>query len=361
MYFLEKELNFCGIHQPDKNFLTKEEVLSLIYAHRQQKEKRLAYRLNSILLLNKGFSYVEVAEILLLDENTIRGIYSIYVEEGKEGLLSYNYVSPLGYLSEEEEKALASYLESNMYLYSKDIQKYIEKKYDVTYTLEGTRGLLKRLDFVYKKTKHLPGKGDLQKQKDFVKKYKKLKANKSSEDEIYFMDGVHPLHNSMTCNGWIKKGTEKAIHANTGRDRIHINGACNVAKTEVIIHEGASVNAQSTIALFNKMQQHQEKGTLIVIADNARYYRSKLVAEYLTNNKRIKLIFLPSYSPNLNLIERLWKFYKKEVLYDTYHETFTHFKEKTLSFFQNIELHKEELVTLLKDNFYFPIEKFSKT
>ena len=84
------------------------------------------------------------------------------------------------------------------------------------------------------------------------------------------MDGVHPLHNSMPCNGWIKKGTEKTIQANTGRERININGACNAAKTEVIIHEDVSVNAQSMIALFEKMQLHQVKGKIMVIADNAR-------------------------------------------------------------------------------------------
>ncbi len=175
------------------------------------------------------------------------------------------------------------------------------------------------------------------------------------------MDGVHPLHNSINCNGWIKKGTEKGIKANTGRDRLNINGACNVAKTEVIIHHDVSVNAQSTIVPFEKMQVHQPKGTLNIIADNARYYRSKLVGEYLKSHPRINLIFLPPYSPNQNIIERLWRFYKKEILYDTYHKTFTEFKNKTLNFFENIADYKNELDSLLKDKFYFPLAKFAQT
>jgi len=105
------------------------------------------------------------------------------------------------------------------------------------------------------------------------------------------------------------------------------------------------------------MQQHQARGKLIVFADNARYYRSKLVTEYVEKNKRIKLFFLPSYSPNLNLIERLWKFYKKENLYDCYYEKFIDFKKQTIAFFENISIHKEDLIALLKDKFYFPIEK----
>ena len=313
------------------------------------------------MFLNKGYSYAQISELLLLDDNTIRTSYSIYKKQGIEGLLLFNYAAGLSYLSSVELKEIEEHLETRMYLYSKDIKNYIEETYGVNYTVQGVRELLKRMNFVYKKTKHLPGKGDLKLQKAFVAEYCKLKAEKAAEDEIYFMDGVHPLHNSITCNGWIKKGKEKAIQANTGRDRLNINGVCNVEKAEVLIHEDVSVNAQSTIALFDKLQKHQPKGKINVIADNARYYRSSLVSEYLKTNSRIRLIFLPPYSPNLNLIERLWKFYKKEILYDRYYENFIAFKNRTISFFENLEYRKEELITLLKDNFYFPILKFSKT
>ena len=191
------------------------------------------------------------------------------------------------------------------------------------------------------------------------KKSATLKSTLSKEDEIYFVDGVHPLHNSINCNGWIKKGTEKAIKSNTGRDRLNINGVCNVAKIDVIIHEDVSVNAQSTIALLDKILIHQPKGMIHIIADNARYYRSALVSEYIKKNPRINLFFLPPYSPNLNLIERLWRFYKKEILYDTYHTTFSDFKNASINFFENIKNHHNELLTLLKDKFYFPLAKFS--
>lgn len=326
-----------------------------------QKDKRIADRLKTILFLNRGFSYDQISDLLLLDENTVRNNYALYIGQGLSAILAYNYVKPLSYLSEDELEKLDRHLQNKMYLHSKDIRHYIEITYGVTYTLEGVRALLERLNYVYKKTKHLPGKGDLEKQKAFENQYRKLKANKAMVDKIYFMDGVHPLHNSMLCNGWIKKGTEKAIKSNTGRERLNINGACNVEDGEVIIHEDASVNAQSTISLFKKMQEHQTKGTLFVIADNARYYRSKLVAAYIEKNTRIKLIFLPPYSPNLNLIERLWKFYKEKILYDKYYEKFKEFKLKTKMFFENIGVYKEELNTLLKDNFYFPLERYSKT
>jgi transposase len=330
-------------------------------AHRKQKDKRVADRIKTILNLNEGYSFHEISKFLLLDDSTLRSYYAIYSREGIRGLLEFNYVGGLSYLSTKEIEQLDVHLQKKMYLTSKEIAHYIEQKYGVNYTLAGVRGLLEKLDFVYKKTKHLPGKGDLKAQKLFEKQYHKLKANKGKNDKIYFMDGVHPLHNSMLCNGWIKKGMEKAVKSNTGRDRLNINGACNVEDIEVIIHEDISVNAQSTIRLFDKMQVHQPKGNLFVIADNAKYYRSILVSAYIKKNSRIKLIFLPSYSPNLNLIERLWRFYKKKILYDKYYETFQEFKQKTKTFFENIQFYKEELISLLKDNFYYPIKSYSNT
>lgn len=350
----------CIIKQPEKNFLSNSEIVALQYAHRQQREKRLADRYKAILCLNKGLSYIETSELLMLDDNTIRAAYELYADQGIRGLSGFNYSSGLSYLSSQEQQELSFHLEQKLYLYSKDIRQYITEKYGVDYTVEGIRRLLKRLGFVYKKTKHLPGKADIEKQLAFEKSYRKLKHRKADGDEIYFMDGVHPLHNSMNANGWIKKGEERAIEANTGRQRLNINGACNAATGDVIIHQCESVNAQSTIELFEKMKVHQPNGKLYIIADNARYNRSNMVKEYLKCNKRIKLIFLPPYSPNLNLIERLWRFYKKEVLYNKYYRGFEDFKNATLEYFEQIDQRKDQLLTLLKDRFYFPHLNFPK-
>ena len=332
-----------------------------MFAHRHEKEKRIADRIKTILNLNDGYSFEEISKFLLLDDATLRSYFEIYIKEGLDGLLQLNYGSGLSYLSKYEMAKLDAHLQKNLYPTSKEIAHYIEQNYGVKYTVEGVRWLLHKLNFVFKKTKHLPGKSNLKKQKAFVTKYYEIKVSKGKDDEIYFMDGVHPIHNSITANAWIKKGTEKAIQANTGRERLNINGLCNVAKTEVLIHEDESVNAQSTILLFDKAQAHQTKGQLIIFSDNARYYRSKLVKEYLSENARIELVFLPSYSPNLNLIERLWKFYKKKILHHKYYEKFSTFKKKSIDFFENTYDYKEELRVVLADNFYFPIKKYSNS
>ncbi len=82
------------------------------------------------------------------------------------------------------------------------------------------------------------------------KPYQRLKENKGKDDPIYFMDGVHPRHNPVAAYGWIKRGTHKTMESNTGRSRVNINGAVDVAHLKVVVEFGEAVNAQSTIALL---------------------------------------------------------------------------------------------------------------
>jgi transposase len=151
---------------------------------------------------------------------------------------------------------------------------------------------------------------------------KKLKKDKDSKDPIYFVDAAHPRHNPVLGYGWLKRGVERERPSNTGRDRLNINGAIDLERLKPLVRFDATIDATSTIALFEQIE-HANPGAkrIYVICDNARYYRSKKVRHFLDSSK-IELVFLPPYSPNLNLIERFWKFFKKQVLYDTYYETF---------------------------------------
>jgi transposase len=234
---------------------------------------------------------------------------------------------------------------------AKEICKYVEVKYGVHFTSKGMTNLLHRLDFTYRKPKHVPGKADALAQEAFLEKYQKLKETKGAEDRIYFVDGVHPLHNSQPAYGWLKKGYDYTIESNTGRSRVNINGAYNFEEQKVIIEESSTINAQSTVALFKKILKEQPLGMIYIILDNARYYRSHVVQDFLLDHPRIQLMFLPPYSPNLNLIERLWKFFKKKTTYNTYYEQFSHFRQSCLAFFKNIKIYREELRTLMTDNF----------
>ena len=331
--------------------LTQEQIDDLRRAHRACRDKRAADRIKAVYSLGIGFPTEDVVEILMLDEETLRHYVKCYQAGGIEALIKNNYKGSSAKLTAEELKALDAHLENKTYLRVEAIIAYVKAKYGVIYSVSGMTNLLHRLHYTYKKSKLVPAKADAKKQEQFLNDLQTIRENKGKDDPILYMDGVHPQHNTMLAYGWIKKGKDNIIKSNTGRQRVNINGAIDADKHQVIVREDERINALSTVELLKEIEaRYPSAMDVYVICDNAKYYRSKLVKEFLKSSK-IQLVFLPSYSPNLNLIERLWKFMKKTIHYNKYYEKFDEFKSATLGFFENIEQYKDELDSLLTNNF----------
>lgn len=331
--------------------LNKAELSQLKALHRGTREKRYADRIKAVILLGSGWSVNDVAEALLIDRNTARKYYKIYQVGGPEQLLTMNYQGSQGYLSDEQLDELDAHLQETLYQTVKEVVHFVVEHWGVIYSISGMTALLHDLGYVHKKPKLIPGKANAEAQKVFLDEYEKLKENKGKDDPIYFMDATHPRHNPVLAYGWIKCGVEKEIASNTGRARVNINGVISLSDMQPIVRFDDTINAQSTIALFQQIEEANDKAEKIyIICDNARYYRSKLVKQHLETSK-IELVFLPPYAPNLNLIERYWKFFKKKTLYNCYFETFDEFKSACEDFFKDSSSHVAELRSLLTENF----------
>ena len=274
-----------------------------------------------------------------------------YQETGIDGLLEDHYHGSTGFLSEVEERDLEIHLRQQTYHCVKAVCFYVEKTFGISYSVEGMTHLLHRLGFVYKKTKVVPGKFDPKKQAFFLNVYKAIKECKDPEDRIYFLDATHPQHNTKASYGWIYKGETKTIKGNSGRKRINLNGALSLEDMQITVLEEETINTQAMIRLFRTLEKKQKTGTIYAIADNASYNHSKELKAYLKKHTRIEMYYLPAYSPNLNVIERLWLFFQKKMLYDRYYPTFKEFQSATISFFDNIKQYDAELRTLLTDSF----------
>jgi transposase len=339
------------MYQPEPQFLSKSERDSLVASHRLGRDKRICDRIKAILLLDNGWSYDKVAKALLLDNGTIRRYYTIFIEEGKTVLLDLNYSGKASRLSQDQVDQLKLYIEENMPSDSLQVANYVKENFGVEYSISAIISILHKLGFVYKKPKLIPGKADPTAQKEFLNELEKLESELDEIDEVIYMDGVHPQHNSKPAYGWFKKGVEVPLKANSGRERININGALNADSLEVTINIDDAVNAQSTVELFRKLEEkYSNANCIVVICDNARYYRSKIVKEYVKNS-RIELKFLPPYAPNLNLIERLWRFMNKKIRNNKYYETFQEFRSTVCNFFETISDYQTELARLLTKNF----------
>jgi len=341
--------------------LSKQERENIKQLHRKTAKRRFADKFKAILLLDDGFSCVEVGKILLLDDDTIRKYREQYVSFGAEGLLKDNYKGTSCYLDTQQLELLNMHLEETTYSKSKGIIDWIKKEFGLCYSSSGIVSLLDRMGFVYKKPIPTPCKVDVKKQEKFIDEYNELKENLKGEDQIYFVDGVHPQHNTIAAYGWIKKGKKNQRHlkTNNGRQRININGALNLKTKEVIFVEDDRINAQTMIALLLLILKGQKEGKIHIILDNAKYYHAQIVKDFLKEHPRIELHFMPAYSPNLNIIERLWKILKENVVYNKFHLKFDDFKIAVNDFFKNKIWMKEEYSKILTDNFQIIDPDFS--
>ena len=312
------------------NFLTDDERLQLLDHHKKERDKRICDRIKAVLLYDKGWSCQKIAEALLLTDEAIRNLIADYKVSKK---LKPESGGSSEKLSDQQSRELEIHLQKYTYLYVKDIVAHVLTTFNIKYTIHGMRNWLQRHGFSYKKPAIVPGKANEEQQKEWIAKYEKIRDGLGSDETICFIDGIHPTHNVQSAYGWIKKGVRKEIPANSGRSRLNLSGTVDVILHKVVVQTDKTLNADATISFFRKIEAaYPDKNKIHIFCDNARYYKNKLVLEYLKSSK-IVLHHLPPYSPNLNPIERLWKWMRERVIYNTYYPEFDEFKSAILGFF----------------------------
>jgi transposase len=335
------------------HLLTSEERFFVEELRSNTRDKGAYMKLSVLVLLDMDKSYDEIEAILGIGRGSISNCRKKYETDGLEKYLDRHYVPYQGKLNEEDLKRLDAEVSSSIYTSAQEIRDHILQAFGVSYSLSAVRLILEKLSFVYKKTSEVPSNFDEAEQNAFLAELRPFLQEITTNEAVYFVDAVHPQHNTRSTYAWVKRGEKKAVPTNSGRRRININGAMNAHQPqEVIVVEAETINAQSTIELYEKIQAHNpDKELIYIFGDNARYYRNVELQAWLDKNPRIVQLFLPPYSPNLNLIERLWKFLRKKVINTRFYPTFQEFRQAILAFFENIHGYKEELQTLISFNF----------
>lgn len=328
-------------------FLNKKQRQELLDELKIERSRRYAERIKVILLLDDGKKYKEISDFLFLDEGTIANYKKRYREEGLEGLILDNYSTKRTKLNEFEELQLTDELDAKIFASTKEVVEYISKKFKVKFSISGCNNLLHRLGFSFKKAKGVPGKAKKKYQEDFIKKYNSIK----DDGKVYFGDATHPLHNTVLSSGWIKKGQDKEVFTNSGRGRVNIYGAISINNLDVVTRSYKTINQFSVCDFLKSLRVKNPDGEKLYLILDQGPSNKALSVRSLAKELNIEIIYLPAYSPNLNPIERLWKFFKKKVLYNKYYEKFKDFKSNCASFFRGIRKYKSELETLITDNF----------
>lgn len=127
-----------------------EKIRELKKLHKSTKDKRLAYKINALILRYKDYTYREIEDALMLDERTVRRYRDIYQEMGIDGLIIDSYKGGFSKLSEEQQKQLVEDIEGNLFPTAASVCAHVENTIGIKYAPEGMVILLHRLEFSYK-------------------------------------------------------------------------------------------------------------------------------------------------------------------------------------------------------------------
>ena len=237
-------------------FLSEEDRNKLIALARDGSvASRVTRRANALVLLDDGWSCQEVAAALLLNDDTIRGWFKLFEQRGIEGLTSFDMGGSASFLSAAQEDALKVFVSATLPHSTRQIGAWIEQEFGLVYeSRSGLIALLHRLGLEYHKPNVIPAKLDEDKQKDFIENYEKLLNSLGDDEAVLFADAVHPTHAARPAGCWAPKQEKLAIEQTSGRDRINIHGAIDLATGQTRMIEVVTVDAISTIRLLESIE-----------------------------------------------------------------------------------------------------------
>ena len=329
------------------NFLSIEQRDELLLELQGERYRKHADRIRVILLLDQGKKYKDIREFYFIDDGTIRNWRKRYVEGGLERLMNDRWNVKRCSLSPSQLEILNNHLEFHTYQRAKDIGEFILTEFGIELEDNSVLRIVKSLGFSYKKAKKVPSKASREKQEAFIRQYHRFKGH----GEVFFLDSTHPRFCPVLGYGWIKKGVDKFLPTNAGRVHLNITGAVNIKTMEVITRQSETINEDAICKMMVAIRRSKDLNQKIyLVMDNAPYNKSKKVRKK-AKELNIRLRYVPPYSPNLNLIERLWRFFREKVLSLKSYEDLDIFSKSCSNFFRGIRKYRSELESLLVDNF----------
>lgn len=329
---------------------TEREIKELQDLHAHHPHHVVRRRALIMILKSQNLPHYAISEITALSENTVRNCFYAYQDGSIEQLKIMGFYKPESRLK-PFETIVREYFEKTPPCTIAQACIDIKKFTGISLKNTQMRAYIKSIGIRHRKVNSIPAKANIEAQKKFHDQelQPRLEEAKARKRKVYFVDAAHFVLGAFL--GYLWSFVRVFVRTPSGRQRFNVLGALDAITKELItITNDTYITSLQVCELLRQLAKNTTVPISLVL-DNARYQRCRLVMD-LAKELGVELLFLPPYSPNLNLIERLWKLVKKECLYSTYYENFALFRQAIQTFLISMnQTHTEKLNSLLTLNF----------
>src|SRR5947209_865500 len=337
---------------------TPDDRRALVYDRYHHPDPRVQRKMEVLWLKSHGLNHDDIAAYADVSLRTVQRYLDEYLEGGLERLRRGPRCPPRAALI-EHEVSLEEYFEEHPVRSVKQARAVIEQRTGIRRGLSQVRHFLKgRLGLRWRRTGAIPVPPKktipehAREQSAFLRDQlePRLEQARRGRRQVYFVDAAHfvfaPFLGCLWC------AARLFVRAASGRKRYNVLGAFDAVTHRLVrVTNLGYINAESVCTLLRAVAEAAVGRPITLVLDNARYQKCAVVQE-LAASLKIELLYLPSYSPNLNLIERLWRFVRVESLNSTYYEKFDDFRTAIDGCLDGLStVHKGEMETLMTHKF----------
>jgi transposase len=334
-----------------------EQIDALHHERFHHPHPRVQLKMEAVYLKSQGLPHHDICRLARISENTLRSYLRQFQEGGVERLKRIDWAGTESEL-DEHRQALEDSVRQNPPRSTAEAAAAIERLTGVRRGPTQVRRFLTGMGLKFRKLGMIPAKADADEQAKSLddKLRPRLRQARRLRRVVCFVDAAHFIHGAFL--GYLRCFARLLIRGPSGRKRFNVLGAIDAVTHELTtVVNDTVIDAMAVCELLRKLAARYAGLPLTLVLDNARYQKCEVV-RLLAAELKIELLDLPSYSPNLNLIERLWRFVKKEVLSCRYYEDFARFQAAIVECLEGTEGKPKDaiasLLTLNSQNFDDP-------
>jgi transposase len=339
--------------------LTAEQHKEIARRRKDTHDRRIYQRLTVVLAVAAGKTREEVADLMGVSLTQLSEWLRVFRHQGLDALCETHYKGDPGKLTPDQVAQLKATVSTGCFRNSDQIRHWIAATFGSNYSSSGVKDLLKRIGVTYHKVSGFLWKGDPDKQRAFVARIARHKRERQRPDapptRRYYVDACHPIWGlDLVFCCWLLLGQRFLVGMGSGRKRLNIlGGYCPDDHEYVDIRlTRDNINGEQFVNFLRLLRAlHPETKKFILYVDGARYYTSPVVKEWLQRHPGFHLSQIPAYSPNVNLIERMWKFMRAKALCK-WHQTFEDMQAAVSEVLGQLDNYRAELQTLMTEKYH---------